>query len=322
MQAYVLVEGKIQETSSLEEIRAARKKGHKMWLDLDHQKEGIDRLLADDFGIHPLVLEDIWADRSIPKIDPFDSYLYIVAHGVTPTSAPAKVDLWVLDLVVSETFVVTQHRNPASRAAIRNISDRLPQLLGRGTPWLAHAILDAVVDVFLPLVDRIGARIDLLEEEIFRKAGKPEGALLGESIFAIKRSIQRMSRITTHQRAILEKLAGGEFASVPRDAVPYYRDVAEHFIRVAERTDEYRDDAANAMDAFLTMQSNRLNETMKALTMMSTCMLPVTFIASLYGMNFKHMPELQWEYGYPFALLLMALVAALVFSVFRRKRWV
>lgn len=319
MNAYLLVDDKIVETSSLEEIRVALKKGRKMWLDLDREREGIDRLLSDDFGIHPLVIEDIWADRSIPKIDSFERYLYIVAHGVTPGSGPSKVDLWVLDLVVSETFVITQHRNPASREAIRNIIDRLPKLLGRGTPWLAHAILDGVVDVFLPLIDRIGARIEVLEEEIIRKAGKPEGALLGEAIFAVRRSIQHMSRITSHQRAILEQLAGGAFESVPREAVPYFRDVAEHFVRVAEQTEEYRDNAANAMDAYLTMQSNRMNETMKTLTTISTCMLPLTFIASLYGMNFKHMPELQWEYGYLFALALMALVAALVITVFKRK---
>jgi magnesium transporter len=319
MNAFVLVDGKIEETSSLDAIRAALESGRKMWLDLDREREGIDRLLADDFGIHPLVIEDIWADRSIPKIDAFDKYLYIVAHGVTPGSLPSKVDLWVLDIVVSETFVITQHRNPASREAIRPIIDRLPKLLGRGTPWLAHAILDGVVDVFLPLIDRIGARIEVLEEEIIRKAGKPEGALLGESIFAVRRSIQHMSRITSHQRAILEKLAGGEFAAVPRESVPYFRDVAEHFVRVAEQTEEYRDNAANAMDAYLTMQSNRMNETMKTLTTISTCMLPLTFIASLYGMNFKHMPELQWEYGYLFALALMALVAALVITVFKRK---
>jgi magnesium transporter len=265
------------------------------------------------------VIEDVWADRSIPKIDSFDKYLYIVAHGITEASTSSKVDLWVLDLVMGENFIVTQAGNVGAREAIRALAPRLPKLLERGTPWVAHAILDAIVDRFIPLVSSIGARIDQLEDDVFHKSKKTDGAAFGESIHAIKRSVQRMSRITAHQRRVLEQLARGEGAWVPREAIPYFRDVAEHFVRVAELTDEYRDGASNAMDAYLTVQSNRMNQTMKTLTTMSTCMLPLTFIASLYGMNFKHMPELKWVYGYPFVLLLMVGVAGLVVIVFKKK---
>lgn len=323
MHAFVLNDGRIDETSDLQELRAALKQRKKAWIDLDRHSEEIDRMLTDDLRLHPLVIEDVWSERSSPKIDAYEHFVYIVAHVVTARSRPEDVQLAVLDIVVGDTFVVTQHRTPASRDMVKTgLRERVAALLDRGTPWLAHGILDVVVDRFLPLIDDIGADVERMEEDVFRKAGTPDGAGIGERIFALRRSIQRMARITNHQRSTLEKLAAGDFPSIPRDAVPYFRDVAEHFTRVSEQTDTLGDSVQNAMEAYLSMQSNRMNQTMKALTTMSTSMLPLTFIASVYGMNFKWMPELQWKYGYPFALALMALVGTVVYFVFRRKRWI
>jgi magnesium transporter len=140
-------------------------------------------------------------------------------------------------------------------------------------------------------------------------------------IFAYKKSIQAMRRISSYQREILLRLSRGEFDEIPADAVPFFRDVCDHFVRVTSYTETFRELLTSALEAYLSMQSNRMNEVMKTLTLMSTIMLPLTFIAGVYGMNFSHMPELQWEYGYPFALGLMAVVTVVILFFFRRRRW-
>jgi magnesium transporter len=322
MQAFVLTDGKIQRLDQKREIEDAHAAGRRMWLDLEERTPDSDQLLSGTFKIHPLVCEDIWLDRSVPKIDHFDDYLYIIVHGVRRGSAPMKVDLWVLDIVVSPTFIITQHRDRASAMAAREALEHLPELLDKGPYWVAHALIDRVVDRFLPLIDEFGERIETLERDVLEKAGTPDDdPRFLPTLFALRRSIQRLCRITPHQLQTLGRLARPEFTEIPKGVLPYYRDVNDHFVRVAELTDTYLDVVSNTMEAYLSLQSNRMNETMKRLTMISTLMLPLTFIAGVYGMNFSFMPELRWRYGYPFALGTMALVASFIVLWFKRKRW-
>jgi len=320
MRAYVLVEDRVQELTSVDAVAEALRAGQRMWVDLIERSEAIDRLLEKDFKLHPLVIEDIWSERSSPKIDAFDHYLYIVAHCLTHSSRPDNLDLWVLDLVLGERFVITQQRGRPPEV-LRALVERLPRLLGRGTHWVAHAILDAIVDRFLPLVDQLGNRIERIDEDVLRDVRALDPRMVRETLFALKRSVQKICRITEHQRRILDQLARAEFVFIPREAAPYFRDVADHFGHVAECAQTYRDDILNATDAYGSNQSNRLNESMKKLTLMSTCLLPMTLIASIYGMNFHLMPELDWRYGYPFALLLMAAIGIGVVTFFKRKGW-
>jgi len=128
--------------------------------------------------------------------------------------------------------------------------------------------------------------------------------------------------VSIREREILMRLARGEFDVVPSEALPYYRDVYDHLVRVADLAESYRDLVTGALDAYLSAQSNRMNEIMKTLTLISTVMLPLTFIAGVYGMNYENMPELKWRYGYPFALGLMIVVAVTIVVWFRRRKWV
>jgi magnesium transporter len=141
-------------------------------------------------------------------------------------------------------------------------------------------------------------------------------------IFELKRSLQALRRISIPEREIFLRMSRGEFDVVPHDALPYFRDVYDHLVRVADFAESYRDMVTSALDAYLSAQSNRMNEIMKTLTLISTVMLPLTFIAGIYGMNFDLMPELKWRYGYAFALGLMAVVALAIIAWFRRRRWV
>lgn len=321
MLAHIVTGGKIEKTASAEAVAEAHRAGRRMWVDLEDRTPETEKLLLETFKIHPLIAEDIWLDRSVPKIDEFDDYLYVIVHGVRRGSTPTKVEMYVLDIVLGRTFVITQHRDPAYAEAVREHLERLPRLLEEGTPWFAHALIDYVVDRYLPLIDKLGAKIDRIESDVVEHAGMADGRDMMSEIFALKRSVQSLSRITNHQREILFRLSRSEFDEIPKNAIPYFRDVYDHFVRVSELVDSYRDLVLNAMDAYLSVQSNRMNETVKTLTLMSTVMLPLTFISSVYGMNFRNMPEVYWRWGYPFALSLMAVVGTSIVLWFKRKRW-
>ena len=152
-------------------------------------------------------------------------------------------------------------------------------------------------------------------------ATRATGATSLPELFALKRSIQTLRRIAPSERDILHRLSRDELREIPRDARPYFRDVFDHFSRVAEQVETNRDVVDNAIDTYVGVQANRMNETVKRLTLLSTVMLPLTFVASFYGMNFRYMPELDWRYGELFAVALMIAVAVAVWSWFKFKRW-
>lgn len=290
-----------------------------MWIDLGARSADTDRLL-EVLRLHTLTVEDIWFDRSGPKIDEFPEYLYVCTHTLRRRGTqlvPIEVDL-----IIGKHFVLTYDKARVVTDALREELARCPRILAGGPPWVAHAVLDALVDAYMPLIDDFDDEIARVEDEVLAKAGKPEGTRILQQVLALRRSLQALRRVAIHQREVLMRLARGEFAVFPREVLPYLRDVYDHFVRVCDLAESYRDLVTSALEAYLSAQSNRLNEVMKTLTLISTVMLPLTFIAGVYGMNFEHMPELAWQWGYAFALLLMAVVAATIVLWFRRKRWI
>ncbi|RYZ63764.1 MAG: magnesium/cobalt transporter CorA, partial [Proteobacteria bacterium] len=281
-----------------------------------------DALLESTFGLHPLVIEDIWGDRSLPKIEDFDGYLYVLVHGVASTARFDELRLLELDIVFGKNFVITYHQGSRSIAAVKDELSRSPRMLKKGPVWVVHALLDHLVDHYMPVIEAMDDAIAKLEDDVVEHAGTPQGKPVMARIFQLKKSLHAIRRVSMLQREILLRLSRGEFDEIPAEAVPFFRDVYDHFASVTNLTESYRELVSGALEAFLSVQSNRMNEVMKTLTLMSTVMLPLTFIAGVYGMNFNHMPELGWVYGYPFALALMGLVAAGILAFFRRKRWI
>jgi magnesium transporter len=200
--------------------------------------------------------------------------------------------------------------------------ERQPKLCHKGPAWIAHAVLDHAVDRYLPVIDQIDKEIATLEDEVLRRAGTKLGPPVLRRILRFKRTLLELRRMSIHQREILLRLARGEFDEVPPELVPYFRDVYDHFLRVNDMIESYRDLVTSALEAYLSVQSNRMNEVMKTLTLIATVMLPITFIAGVYGMNFDNMPELHWKYGYAWAVGLMAAVTLGTLLYFRRKGWI
>jgi magnesium transporter len=322
MRAHILAaDGSIHETTSALEVEAAHEAEQQLWVDLEERTQETERLLTKVFGIHPLTQEDIWNDTESPKVEDFTTYLYIVGHSVRVGSSTQKLETMELDVVLGPNFVLTHNRDSAAVKAVADGLTRCARPLAKGAPWVAHALLDHMVDDFVPLIDHYDEEIAGLEEQILASARTPRGGALLRRIFLLKRSLQRLRRTSLHQREMLLRLGRGEFEMIPRDVAPFFRDVYDAFSRITDLAESYRELLSNALEAYLSVQGNRMNEVMKTLTLMSTVMLPLTFIAGVYGMNFDTMPELKWKYGYAYALGLMLCTAIGIFGWFRHKKW-
>jgi magnesium transporter len=320
MEARILDHGKLRVTQDPKEISEALASKKHIWVELQQKDHACDVLLSDQLQLHPLTIEDIWATLSQPKLEDYDRYLYLIVHGIAGMHA-GEIELIELDLVLGPTFVIT-HDPKHLVDGVRTELERSPRLLEKGPAWLAHAILDTAVDRYMPVIDDLDRQIEDLENEVLLRAGTKKGPPILRKILGFKRMLLTLRRMSIHQREILLRLSRGEFDEIPPEAMPFYRDVYDHFLRVTDLVDSYRDLVTNALEGYLSVQSNRMNEIMKTLTLMSTVMLPITFIAGVYGMNFKFMPELDKPWGYPFALSLMGVIVVIALIWFRQKGWI
>ena len=326
VKALILEGEKAVQTAEYSVLEAAHVAGKTFWLELDERSDEATKFMEQILKVHPLAIEDVWNDVGLPKVEDFDEYVQIIIHGIKvddQASNEVPLQLAELDVLIGKTWVVT-HAHDEKVCAIAPIQlevERNPRLLKKGPAWIAHAVMDRMVDEYMPLIDRFDTQIEEIEEQILAGTTKSDRMVIPK-IIRIKRSLQMLRRTTIYQREILLRLARAEFDEIPRELVPFYRDVYDHFARVTELVDSYRELVPSLLEAQFSMQSNRMNEIMKRLTIISTIMLPLSLIAGIYGMNFKHMPELEWLYGYPAALTLMAVVAIGILIFFRTKRWI
>ena len=320
MHAHVVENDKLVRIDDPAQIRAALVAQKFIWIELEAQCKEADEILLEVLDLHPLTLEDIWGARSQPKLEDYRKYLYVIIHGIK-SAKRGGFELVELDVIIGKTFLVTHDPGGAIAKEIVAELERDPVLLQKGPAWLAHSLLDTAVDNYLPIVDEIDDQLEQLSDDALARAGTAKGQAVMRRILRFKRMLQNLRRMSIHQREILLRLSRGEFEEIPRDVVPFFRDVYDHFLRINDLIENYRDLVTSALEAYLSVQSNRMNEIMKTLTMMSTVMLPLTFIAGVYGMNFHHMPELDWVLGYPFALVLMAIVSTGILLWFRHKGW-
>jgi magnesium transporter len=313
---------KIQEGFTAEDLPELLKdQSAVIWVDMEKPNEADERVLLDVFHFHPLTVEDCRENRHYPKIEEFGSYIYFIVHGVTANISPDRFNTIELDGFLGPNYVITYHHEMFR--SINNVKQQLrttPIACQRGAPFLLHQILDQIVDYYSPVLDEFDDRIDKLEDDIFT-LGRPNNLILSE-IMDLKRSVLRLRRISGKQMDILHRMSRGEFSLIPEDMRPFYRDVYDHLVRVVDLAENYRDLISGSLEAYLSVVSNRLNEIMKVLTIFSAIMLPLTFIAGVYGMNFENMPELHSKYGYYAVWVLMVIVAIGMLLFFKRRGWI
>ncbi len=319
---YLSEAGTVQLLTTLEDIRAAHLTAQgKLWLHIaNYSPEEAHTILHDLFNFHPLAIEDtLSTGYQPPKVDDFDSYLFIIVHAILNLEHSKTLETTEINCFLGQNYLVTacSETDLPALAQVRERTKRDCRLIERGLDFLLHAILDAIVDEYLPLLDQIDEEVDSLEDSIILNP-KPQNL---RRILELKHTILTLRRITSPQREVMLRLSRNEFTLIEERTLIYFRDIYDHLVRLNDLTENVRDVVTGAMDTYLSVSSNKLNEVMKALTIVSTIFLPLTLITSLYGMNFDVMPELHWRYGYLMVWVIMLAVISGMLWFFRRKRW-
>jgi magnesium transporter len=294
------------------------------WINVNglHDVELLQKL-GDHFGLHPLALEDVLNTGQRPKIEDYETHEFIVMKQLHWNG---RITTEQTCLFLGASHVLSLQEDPgdcfdAIRERLRKGSGRLRRL---GSDYLAYALVDAMVDQAFPILERVGERIEDLEEEVLEA---PTRRTLAE-IRQTKHDLLQLRRAAWPQREVLHAMQREDSRFVRKDTRVYLRDLYDHTIQILDMIETYRDLTAGMLDVYLSSLSNRMNEIMKVLTIISTIFIPLTFIVGLYGMNFDtragplNMPELHWPYGYVAVLLLMAAVAGGMLVYFRRKDWI
>jgi magnesium transporter len=313
---------KIEESHTAADLPELLKdKSITIWVDMENPTIDEDKILTDVFGLHPLIVEDCRADRHHPKIEEFSDYLYFIVHGVRADTSAERFNTIELDGVLGANYLLTYHHDVFR--SINNVKQRVrnsPLTCQRGPTFLMHQVLDQIVDFYSPVLDDFDDRISQLEDNIF-SLHQSDNSIL-EEIMGLKRSVLRLRRISSKQLDILYRMSHGQYALIDEQALPFFRDIYDHLVRVTDLAENYRDLITGALDAYLSVISNRMNEIMKVLTIFSAVMLPLTFIAGVYGMNFDNIPELHTTYGYFVVWIIMATVAIGMLAFFWRRGWI
>lgn len=282
------------------------------------------RRLGEIFKIHPLALEDLVNVPQRPKSDVYDDQQIFICRMVSMLDG--KLESEQLGILFGKGFVVTVQEEPRVdcldpvRSRIRGGRGLIRKA---GPDYLAYALLDAVIDGFYPVLEKYGEALDDLEMEVL-KTQKTSSA----EIFALKRELLQLRRAIWPQRDLLGQLLRDESPHIKEETRRYFRDTYDHSVQIMDMVETFREIASSLMDLLMTGVSNRLNEVMKVLTIVSTIFLPMTFVAGVYGMNFHqeaspwNMPELDWTYGYPFSLLLMGLSVGALLLYYRSRGWI
>jgi magnesium transporter len=288
-----------------------------IWIDVvDPTPDEIARI-GEEFHFHPLALEDVARGGQRPKVDQYDGYQFIVFYGLT--SQNERITTHEVDIFLAKHCMVTFHKSDL--LVIAQTAERwqtnAAELGNHGVGFLLHSVLDSLVDGYFPVLDDISERADNLEESIIL-AGQPT---LQAEILRLRRELLMIRRVAGPERDVMNVLIRRDPPLFNRKEIVYFQDVYDHLLRVTDTVDIYRDMLSSMLDANLSMVSYTLNIVVKRLTSYSIILMSISIVAGIYGMNFALMPELDWRWGYPFALGLMVAIATVEVSIFRRIGW-
>jgi magnesium transporter len=309
-----------RETKSIEECFLFKEKPTVTWINVDglHQSEILEKL-GECYNFHPLVLEDILNTDQRPKMEEYGDYLYIVLKMLHDKGKGNQIEAEQVSLVLGANYVFSFQESGGD--VFDQIRERLRTGKGRlrkmGADYLAYTLVDAIVDYYFVILEKLGDRIELLEEELVTH---PKTETLKE-IHTLKREMIFLRKAVWPLREVISSLQRGESALVQKTTGIYLRDVYDHTIQVIDTIETFRDILSGVLDIYLSSVSNRLNSVMKVLTIIATVFMPLTFLAGVYGMNFKHMPELEWRWGYPILWAVMVIIGVSMLVYFRKKKW-
>jgi len=289
-----------------------------LWVDLAAPTEEETRILADVFHFHPLSIEDARSSIQFPKAEPYPGYLYVVLHGIDVRKGKQAFATRDVDFFIGPRYLVTVHDGEAASIAhLRELCDRHDRLLAEGPVGLFHRIVDSMVDHYRPVMDGLEQRINGLEEEAF--TGQSQ---LARRMLKLRHELAEMRRVLMPQRDVIGRLARREFSAISDEMAYRFRDVYDHVVRLADEAILFQDRVTGILEVNLASISNRLNQVMKVLTVMSTIFLPLTVLSGMWGMNVP-LPRFPGDDAAQFWWVagIMLAIAVGMLAVFRRNRW-
>jgi magnesium transporter len=309
-----------KESVTVEEAVHFKEKPTVTWLNVTglHEVKIVEEI-GKAFSIHPLLLEDILHTGQRPKLEDFGDYIFFVLKMLTYHEDTNEVLAEQVSLILGPNFVISFQENEGDvfnpvRERIKNSKGRIRKL---GSDYLAYALIDAIVDNYFVILEHFGEKIEVLQEEVLSQPG-PDTLQI---IQATKRDMIFLRKSVWPLREAISVLYRGESPLITESIIPYLRDVYDHTIQVIDSIETFRDMISGTLDVYLSSVSNKMNEVMKVLTIIATIFIPITFVAGVFGMNFKFMPELEWRWSYPIVWLVMLTVGISMLVGFRRRKW-
>jgi magnesium transporter len=305
-----------------------------LWLDIVDVSDEIIDMLTASFNLHPLTIEDIILPNARPKVENFHDYLFLVMFALESQNGGAqatenqkktsvlqvstKIKTVELNCCLGRNFLITFHERPLKSLAVcKDRIKRQSPIMLNGADALLYAILDSCVDNYFPVISEFDNMVDQMSDELF---SQPTQETL-KKIYNLKNDVMHLRRTIGPQADVISIIARGDYEFVSPANVLYYRNIYDNLVRLNDIVGTSRDIITGAMEAYVSVVSNRLNEIMKTLTVIATIMMPLTLVASIYGMNFRHMPELNSPYGYPAVMGIMAVITLIMLVYFKRRKW-
>ena len=308
------------EVKTIEECFHFNNKETVTWINIDgvHQDEVIEKI-GECFNLHHLTVEDIANTKQRPKIEDFEDHILMILKMLNYDAKANKVETEQISLILGPQFVISFQEREGDvfnevRERIRNKTGRIRS---RGSDYLAYALIDSIVNSYFVIIEKFGEKIEVIEDKLVTDP-KPETL---QSIYSLKKTMIFLRRSVWPLREVVNCLERGESKLIQHSTIIYMRDVYEQTIQVIESIETYREMLLGMLEVYLSSVSNRMNEVMKVLTIIATIFIPLTFIAGIYGMNFKVMPEIVWKWGYFVVLGFMLAVGVTMVVLFKRKKW-
>lgn len=291
------------------------------WINVDGiTNAALIEQLGRHFGLHPLVVEDIFDTQQRAKIDVFEQYVLFVLKMHTYNTTSHSIEVEHVSIILGSNFVLTfQEDKPGDvfdpvRQRLANENSRLRQA---GADYLAYALIDAVLDSYFDVLELFSEQLEVVEEEVLDMSGRS----MLETIHFLKRELILFRRSVWPLRTMIGDLERHETPLIQTDTGPYFRDLYDHVLQVVDSIEIFRDILTGMLEIHLSNASNKMNEIMKFLTIIGTIFIPLTFLAGVYGMNFQHMPELAWRWGYFGVWGVMVCIGLSLLWYFKRKGW-
>ncbi|MEQ8225128.1 MAG: magnesium/cobalt transporter CorA [Candidatus Eremiobacterota bacterium] len=311
-----------KETQTVEECFPFKDKPTVTWINIEGlQDTQLIQKLGDYFKLHPLILEDIVNTDQRPKIEDLNDYLYIVLKMITYDNSLEDIVIEQVSLILGKNFVLSFQEGIKGdifdplRDRIRTDKGKIRKM---GNDYLAYGLMDAIVDNYFFILEKIGDKIEDLEDELIVNPTKDTLQI----IHKLKRKLIFLRKSVWSLREVINTLVRGDSSLIHDSTDIYFRDIYDHTIQVIDTIETFRDIVSGMLDIYLSSISNKMNEIMKVLTIMSTIFIPLTFLAGIYGMNFEFMPELKWHWGYPGLWCVMLFVSILMLINFKFRKWI